>query len=75
MLKHYLRVEPSHFQAKCRHDSGPPSRHLIGLGVFFVEDNELLTTLDLSWNHLRGTGAIGIARGVEVISYSLPDAS
>ncbi|XP_063413357.1 leucine-rich repeat-containing protein 74A-like isoform X2 [Mytilus trossulus] len=30
-----------------------------------LKDNEMITTLDLSWNHLRGNGAIGIARGLE----------
>ena len=27
----------------------------------------MLEELDLSWNHLRQQGAIGIARGIEVI--------
>ncbi|CAC5423312.1 unnamed protein product [Mytilus coruscus] len=30
-----------------------------------LKENEMITTLDLSWNHLRGNGAIGIARGLE----------
>ena len=33
----------------------------------FVEENEMISTLDLSWNHLRGHGAVGIAKGIEVI--------
>lgn len=33
---------------------------------FFPEDNEIISTLDLSWNHLRGVGAIGIAKGLMV---------
>lgn len=37
--------------------------------IIFVEENEMISTLDLSWNHLRGHGAVGIAKGIEVIIY------
>lgn len=33
---------------------------------FFIGANDILEVLDLSWNHIRGKGAIAIARGIGV---------
>ncbi|XP_069129547.1 leucine-rich repeat-containing protein 74B-like isoform X4 [Argopecten irradians] len=30
-----------------------------------IKENEIMTSLDLSWNHIRGYGAIGVAQGLE----------
>lgn len=30
-----------------------------------IADNVTLTSLDLSWNHIRGRGAVGVARGLQ----------
>ena len=32
----------------------------------FVGENDTIKLLDLSWNHIRGQGAVGIARGLMV---------
>jgi len=33
---------------------------------YFAAANDILETLDLSWNHLRQKGAIAVARGLKV---------
>ncbi|XP_060070211.1 leucine-rich repeat-containing protein 74B-like [Ylistrum balloti] len=30
-----------------------------------IKENEIMVSLDLSWNHIRGYGAVGIAQGLE----------
>ena len=35
-----------------------------------IADSEVLRTLDLSWNHIRGKGAVAIAAGLKVHSKS-----
>ncbi|XP_021363227.1 leucine-rich repeat-containing protein 74B-like isoform X3 [Mizuhopecten yessoensis] len=30
-----------------------------------IKENEIMVSLDLSWNHIRGYGAIGVAQGLE----------
>ena len=34
--------------------------------VFFSVNNDTLLVLDLSWNHIRANGAIGLCKGIAV---------
>ncbi|RUS80740.1 hypothetical protein EGW08_011504 [Elysia chlorotica] len=42
------------------------------LTTLHVTDNVTMTTLDLSWNHIRGRGAVGIARGLQLALNPIP---
>ena len=44
--------------------------HTVHLCLTFPSsgDSEALSSLDLSWNHIRGKGAVAIANGIKVCS-------
>ena len=44
----------------------PMRMYRLMCGCAVVDDNEAIETLDLSWNHLRGKGAVCLAMGLQV---------